>query len=200
MSNFTVIRLRPAFSDKWRYSSWTIRVRRARKKNIRLPFDRSFRSAFSDLTSGQQFDHQRPWHVKMVELWIFCFSIITLNSESLRQLCYHHCIQPCKPRRMMYNMAQKMQKMKFDLRSSSWPDPNRSCCISFDPYWWENNGAVLKPVSCFYEKLLAKNGWWPLVTCYGHNWPFEVSPTVFWIWNFIHDTNSHNTDRIEQIR
>ena len=37
-SNFTVIRLRPAFSDKWRRSSWTIRVRRARKKTLDSPF------------------------------------------------------------------------------------------------------------------------------------------------------------------
>ena len=80
----------------------------------------------------------------------------------------------------MYNITQKIQNMKFDLISRSWPDPNRSCCISFDPYWRvKRNGAVFKPVSCFYQKLLTKNEWWTLVTAYGHNWPFEGSPRVF---------------------
>ena len=41
-SNFTVVRLRPTFPDKWRRSSWTIKVRRARKENIRYPFYTSF--------------------------------------------------------------------------------------------------------------------------------------------------------------
>ena len=90
--------------------------------------------------------------------------------------------------------------MKFDLRSRSWPDPNRSCRISFDPYWREQrNGAVLKPVSRFYQKLLAKNEWWPLVTSYGHIWPYEDSPRVFWISNLIYNTYSQNTVRTEQI-
>ena len=94
----------------------------------------------------------------------------------------------------------KMSKMKFDLRPRSWPDPNRSCCWSFDPYWRKKrNGAVLKPVSRFYQKLPAKNEWWPLVTSYGHSWPFEDSPRVFWISNLIYDTGSHNATGIERI-
>ena len=92
-------------------------------------------------------------------------------------------------------------KKKIDLRSRSWPDPKRLCCMSFDPYWQEKrNGAVSKPVSCFYQKLLAKNEWWPLVTSYGHSWPFEDSPRFFFlISNLIYDTYSHNTARTERI-
>ena len=86
--------------------------------------------------------------------------------------------------------------MNFDLRSRSWPDSNRSCCTSLDPYWQrKRNGTVLKPLSHLYQKLLAKNKWWPLVTAYGHSWPFEDSPRVFWISNLIYDTNSHNAAR-----
>ena len=56
------------------------------------------------------FGLQRSWKVKMAEFWRFCFSIITFNSEDLRQWFYHHCIQLFKPRRMMYNMTQKSKK------------------------------------------------------------------------------------------
>ena len=154
----------------------------------------------SSVASGQRFGLQKSWKVKMAEFWRFCFSIITSNSEGLRQCFYHHCIQLFKTRRMMYNMTQKSQ-MIFDLRSRSWSDPNRSCCILLYPYWWEKrNGALLKPVSRFYQMLLAKNEWWPLVTSYGHSWPFEDSPRVLLIIsNLIYDTNSHNTARTEQI-
>ena len=135
----------------------------------------------------------------MADFLRFCFYNITLNSEHLRQWFYHHCIQLVKTRRMMYNMTPKSQ-IKFDLRSRSWPDTNRSCCISFDPYWREKrNDADLKPVSRFYQKLLAKNEWWPLMTSYGHSWPFEGSPRVFLISNLIYDTYSHNTARTEQV-
>ena len=153
---------------------------------------------FWHFTSGQRFGLQKSWKVKIAEFWRFCFSIITLNSEDLRQWFYHHCIHLFKARRMMYNMTQKIKQI--DLRSRSWPDPNRSCRISFDPYWREKrNGAVLKPVSRFYQKLLAKNEWWPLVTSYGHSWPFKDSPKVFLISNLIYGTYSHNTARTEQI-
>ena len=91
--------------------------------------------------------------------------------------------------------------MKYEIWPQVKVDPNRSYCISVDPYWREKrNGAVLKqPVSRFYQKLLAKNEWWTLVTSYGHSWPFEDSPRVFWISNLIYDTNSHNAARIERI-
>ena len=38
--------------------------------------------------------------------------------------------------RMNYILTLKGLVEKFDLRSSSWPDRKRSCCISVDPYRW----------------------------------------------------------------
>ena len=74
------------------------------------------------------------------------------------------------PRRVEWCIIWPKKSQKWNLtRSRSWPDPSRSCCISFDLYWREKrSGAVLKPVPCFYQKLLAKtNGgiWWR------HIWP-----------------------------
>ena len=153
---------------------------------------------FSDLTSGQRFGLQRSWKVKMAEFWRFCFSIITLNSRDLRQWFYHHCIQLFKTRRIMYNMTQKSQIWNFT--SGKGHDLTQIGHVSYHSIRIDkHNGAVLKPVLRFCQKLLAKSEWWPLVTSYGHSWPFEDSPMFFWISNLIYDTNGHNTARTEQI-
>ena len=156
---------------------------------------------FSDLTSGQRFGLRRPWKVKMAEFWRFCFSVITLNSKDLPQWFYHHCILLFKTRRIMYTMTAQTSWI-WNLTSGQGHDLTQ---IDHDAYHSiriderKAIGAVLKPVSRFYQKLLAKNEWWPLVTSYGHSWPFEDSPRVFWISNLKYDTNSHNAARIERI-
>ena len=83
-----------------------------------------------------------------------------MNSEDLRQWFYHHCIQLFKTRRMMYNMTQK--KQKWNLISGQGHDLTQIGHVAYQSIRIHdrNNGAVLKPVARFYQKL-AKNEWWP---------------------------------------
>ena len=66
---------------------------------------------------------------------------------------------------------------KFDLRSRSWPDPKRLCCMSGDPYHRpEHIYGVFIAVAGLYQTLLPKNCWWPSMTWNdldGHNIPTQ---------------------------
>ena len=136
----------------------------------------------------------------MAEFWRFCFSIITLNSEYLRQWFYHYCILLFKTRRMIYNMAQKTQK--WNLTSGQGHDLTQIGHVAYHSIRIDERNAMVLFWSLYHASIksfLAKNEWWPLVTSYGHSWPFEDSPRIFWISNLIYDTNSHKTARTEQI-
>ena len=107
-SNFTIIRLRPAFSYKWRRSSWTIRVRRAQKKKT---FDSPFteNSVVCSQIWPQVNGLASRGHVRSkwpnFEDFVFYHN---LELQRSRQWFYHHCFQLFKTRRMMYNMTQKI--------------------------------------------------------------------------------------------
>ena len=58
-----------------------------------------------------------------------------------------------------------MSFWKVDLRSRSWPDRKRSCCILVDPYGRpEHICGVFIALAGLYQKLLPKNCWWPFMT------------------------------------
>ena len=68
---------------------------------------------------------------------------------------------------MNYDSTLKSHVEKFDLKPRSWPD--RSCCISVDPYRRpEHSYCVLIALTCFFQKLLPKN---LLGTFYDLKWP-----------------------------
>ena len=59
-----------------------------------------------------------------------------------------------------------MSFRKFDVRSRSWPDRKRSCCISVDPYDRSDHiyGVLIAALAGLYQKWLPKNCWWPFMT------------------------------------
>ena len=59
--------------------------------------------------------------------------VVTSHSRKTRHLFCHHHVTLVEARIINY-IDLKRQFRKFNLRSMSWPDRNKSCYISFDQY------------------------------------------------------------------
>ena len=110
----------------------------------------------SDLTWDQRFGLQRA---KTPKIAFFCEKgvyVIAFDSRKPRySLCQHRI---SFLRRVEWTIIWPLKViMKFDLRSRSWLDRKRSCCISVDPYGRpERIYSVLIALAGLYQKLLPK--------------------------------------------
>ena len=110
-----------------------LKLRHTKFSSFNLQFQINPRPIISDLTYRQRFSLQGAKTAKEPNFFFWNrFSAITFDSNLARTFFYQQRVPLVQTRRMNYYLTLKGHVENFDLRSRSWPDPKRSCCISFD--------------------------------------------------------------------
>ena len=149
--------------NKSTHSSKTNKATALRKSSFDSPINALI--ILSDLTYLQRFCLQGATTAKIVDFFLKPF------------VCNNFWLKPCtnfilpascfsrQDASHELSFALERSCWKFDLRSRSWPDPKRSCCISVDPHRRpEHSYGVFIALSGLYQKLFPKNCWWPSMT------------------------------------